>query len=57
MNKKLYKENIFRKCIGDRDTTRNVLDTQAGQIILVRRGLKPIETNLLVSMILQKTEK
>lgn len=55
MNQKLFKKNVFRKCIGDRKTTRNVLDIKSGQIILVRRGLQKLETEILVSMISKNT--
>jgi hypothetical protein len=55
MNQTLFNENIFRKCKGDRETTRNTLDIKPGQIILVRRGLKEFETKILVSMISQNT--
>jgi len=47
----LYEQNIFRKCVGDRTTTRNVLDIKQGQIILVRRGLMNEEMLSLVSFI------
>ena len=46
----LYLKNIFRKCVGDRETTRNNLDIKKGQIILVRRGMGN-ETEKLVSFI------
>ena len=54
-NPELFRENIFRRCVGDRDTTRNTLDIKPGQIILVRRGLEDLEAALIVSLISQNT--
>jgi len=51
MKTELYLKNIFRKCVGDMETTRNNLDIKKGQIILVRRGLGVNETEKLVSFI------
>jgi hypothetical protein len=53
----LFEENIFRKCVGDRHTTRNTLDIKPGQIILVRRGLHDIEAALIVSLASQVTKQ
>lgn len=53
-NQYLYSENIFRKCVGDRQTTRNNLDIKKGQVILIRRGMGN-ETEKLVSFISKMT--
>lgn len=57
MDKELFNKNVFRKCVGDRATTRNTLDIKPGQIILVRRGLGEFDTEILVSFISSKTSK
>lgn len=56
MDRKLFKKNVFRKCVGDRTTTRNTLDIKPGQTILVRRGLEKLETEILVSLVSQNTK-
>ncbi len=45
------KINIYRKCDGNRQTTRNVLDIKKNQIILVKRGMREGDAEKVVSMI------